>query len=77
MTKFEAETNKVFRGRLGPITAKEKIANAIDDRWIYSSHWKQDDWVEQAKVDLIGRICEVKEELDQLLEARILLDSID
>lgn len=76
MTKFAAETRKIQKdGDL--ITLKDWIANQINTSWIYSSHWQDETWVEQAKEDCLSRIDTVKKDLASLYEALSILEAID
>ncbi|MEQ1636690.1 MAG: hypothetical protein ABL903_08350 [Methylococcales bacterium] len=78
MTKFEAETYRKFTGYNGEqVTLKEWIANQIDSSWLYSHHWKEITWVEQAKEDCQSRISQVKKDLDSLYNALTELKKID
>jgi len=78
MNKFDAEYKKQYSHIDGNIvTAKRKIASAIDDSWIYSMHWEPDTWVEQARVDVQKRINEVTEDLNLLKQAKELLNEIN
>ncbi len=77
MTKYEAETSKVYFSAGCLITAKAKIASAIDDSWIYSMHWKDDTWVDQARDACINRIDSLRWELSQLESAMELIKSIE
>lgn len=81
MTRFEARYDKLYTsrvmGRDFKITTWEKIASIINSAWIYSRYWKNDTWVEQAKVDLAKRVSYVEEDLRELREAKRMLDSIE
>ena len=77
MNKYEAEVKKQYShvdGKL--VTAKEKIAYAINDEWIYSMHWKNDTWITQASRDLQKRISFNVREYNLLKQAEELLNSI-
>lgn len=77
MEKYEAEYKKQYSHIDGSIvTARDKIAYAINDQWIYSLHWKKDTWIEQAKRDLKKRTEETKADLNLLKQASELLNSI-
>ncbi len=78
MHKYDAATKKQYIGWDNElITAKEKLAQCINDRWIYSMHWKEDTWVEQARKDLIKRQQECIEEQKMLSAAYEILQSIE
>lgn len=78
MTKFEAETYRQYTGYNGKkITLKEWIANQVNSSWLYSIHWKDSSWVEQAKEDCLSRIDYVKKDLDSLYKALSELNAID
>jgi len=53
-----------LNGRL--ITGRELAANAINTNWIYSSHWKEETWIKDAKNDCISRIMDIEKELIKL-----------
>jgi hypothetical protein len=81
MTKYEAENIKQYTirywGKTRLITTKDFIANAIDSPWLYSVHWKNETWVQQAKQDCSNRIRDVTAELNNLKTAFKLLESIE
>lgn len=78
MNKYEAEHKKQYSHKDGTlITAKHKIASAVNDSWIYSYHWKNDTWLEQAQEDLTQRIANVTTDLNRLNQAQSLLNSIE
>ena len=79
MTQYEAEHEKKYihpvTGRV--ITARSYIAASINDFWMYSMHWKDETWVEQAKQDVLVRIEQVTKDLKNLKKAQKLLDQIE
>ena len=78
MNKFEAETYRQFTGYSGEqITLKEWIAAEINSSWIYSAHWKDETWVQQAKNDCLSRIDTVKKDLDSLYKVLVEIEKID
>lgn len=81
MTKYEAENIKQYTigygGKSRLITTKDFIANAINSPWLYSVHWKNETWVQQAKQDCSIRIRDVTDELNNLKTAFKLLESIE
>mgnify|MGYP006995616209 CR=1 FL=1 len=77
MTKYEAETKKQYSANAILVTAKNKIAHYIDGRWIYSMHWTENDWVEQARKDLKKRQGKLAKKHNELLLAQQMLDSIE
>jgi len=78
MTKFEAETDRhYFHSNSQFKTTKERIAYYINSNWIYSAHWKDETWVEQAKEDCLTRIDQVQKELNELKLAMIIIENID
>lgn len=80
ITKYQAEHDKKYihpsSGRL-LITAKEFIQFSINNNWIYSMHWNDDTWVEDAKVDCQHRINDLKKELNLLNKSKKILESIE
>ena len=78
LSKYTAENKKQYSHLDGDIvTAKYKIAFAINSSWIYSMHWKDDTWVEQAKKDMEKRLQLITKELNLLIQANELLNSIE
>ena len=78
LSKYTAENKKQYSHVNGDIvTAKHKIAFAINTSWIYSMHWKDDTWVEQAKKDMEKRLQLITKELNLLIQANELLNSIE
>lgn len=78
MNKYEAEYKRQYSHVDGSlVTAKEKIAYAINDDWIYSMHWKDETWINQAKEDLQTRFNANAKEFNQLKQAEELLNDID
>ena len=78
LSKYTAENKKQYSHLDGDIvTAKHKIAFAINTSWIYSMHWKDDTWVEQAKKDMEKRLQLIAKELNLLIQANELLNSIE
>ena len=78
LSKYTAENKKQYSHVNGDIvTAKHKIAFAINTSWIYSMHWKDETWIEQAKKDIQDRLQSVAEEHNLLLQANELLNSIE
>jgi len=78
MNKYEAEYKKQYVSSSdGLITAKQKIATVINSTWLYSMHWKDDTWIEQAKSDVQKRIIEVTKDLALLNQAELLLNEIE
>lgn len=76
ISKFEAEhvANHLTSGRFK--TIKDEIAMAVNDTWLYSMHWNNDTWLDQAEQDIMSRICEVEEDLTSLNNAFKLLSRI-
>ena len=78
LSKYTAENKKQYSHLDGDIvTAKHKIAFAINTSWIYSMYWKEDTWVEQAKKDMEKRLQLITKELNLLIQANELLNSIE
>lgn len=78
MKKYHAEINRSFAGPNGTlITAKTKIARAIDSEWKYSWHWKDDTWVDDAIRDCIHRLNLLQSDLAELRTALDILSSIE
>lgn len=71
MTIYEANHKKQFPGKvLGKpaiVTLKSKASQIINTSWIYSSHWsKNNNWVNDAKLDCGARIDMAKHDLEAL-----------
>jgi len=77
MTKFEAEYKKDYFICGTLVSARDKIAYHINSNWIYSAHWNDDTWVDQASKDCNERIDQVKKELSGLMAARNMIDNIE
>ena len=77
MTKYEAEIKKQYVHGNNLVTAKQKIAFTLNDTWIYSIHWKNDTWIDQAKVNLQDRLRENAKDLEGLQMAETLLNTIE
>jgi hypothetical protein len=76
MTRYEAEYVKQYAGRFGLITAKHKIADAVNCDWCYSMYWEDSTWVEQASKDVLSRLDNLEKEKNELHAALKILESI-
>jgi len=66
-------------GKEVPVTAKQIIANKIDEGWIYSMYWSKNnnDWIVNAKEDMNAVIDIHKKRLKELNVTKEILNSIN
>jgi len=82
MDKNEAETIKKYPGfaifTKTPclVTLKKAVSVIINTEWIYSLHWSEKTWVEDAKKDCKKRIEDVRKDLRDLESALMKLEDI-
>ncbi len=72
-----ANSNNTRDGKANLVTAKTKIASLVNDDWIYSMHWPEDEtWVNQARKDVDKALISARERVSELEQARGILDCI-
>ena len=67
----------LFGGGSELVTAKQKIAALLDDSWLYSAHWPEDNaaWLEQVKTDIRLARGQALKRLDEIKQAERILCS--
>ena len=67
----------LFGGGGELVTAKQKIAALLDDSWLYSAHWPEDNaaWLEQVKTDIRLARGQALKRLDEIKQAERILCS--
>lgn len=79
MTKYEATYVKKYNldGEDAPVTLRVLCAYYINNNWIYSHHWTDESWIDQAKKDGRKRLHQLKTELRNLESILSLLDEVE
>jgi len=83
MNYYEATYEKKFTGRNYRntkdilVTAKDKIARLVNDSWIYSSHWPENEgWVKKAEEDIKTCLMSARERVRELEQAKSIIEGI-
>ena len=85
MTPYEAKYGRNFTGRSffsnepRSVSAQTKVAELVNDEWIYSRYWpiEGNDWIEKARANIATAMKPALARVRELEEAERILNMID